>query len=195
MPILKFYLLCCSKVIFFKHNPRVIIVGSDFNNNKIAADIYQSLLKNNNVKLIESFQDDVISVFFEILNLKNRRSPLGWINIIIDAVSMAFFAARYPKILIFDLRLQPELEINYLLKLLKPRAAVFYKIEDKNIKNYKKIAEAVSEKGIVFLNQDEENQRDFDCLLAKIKYFAANKLEELNSSVVNFIEKKYFIEL
>jgi hypothetical protein len=119
------------------------------------------------------------------------RSFLKWFWILTDAISIAFFSAKFPRVIIVDLKILKVGDMDYFLKLMKPRVVVFSDIGGEFRDEYLKLADALPEKGMVLFNRDDEVQKDVGFLNTRVKYYSLDKAGELEQIVADFVGGKY----
>src|ERR1700754_5217566 len=99
--IIVFILQWEAKAVLRKHRPRIVAITGSVGKTSTKDAIYAVLSKKFHVRKSEKSFNSEIGLPLTILGLHNAwGSPLRWLSNLIDGLSVAFFAKKYPEWLV-----------------------------------------------------------------------------------------------
>ena len=122
-----------------------------------------------------------------------------WLEVLTVGTFKAFFEKDFPEILVLELGVDKPKDMDYLLKLVKPRLAILTEITsqyisnfgnlDKIAKEYEKLVLALPKDGLAILNYDDARVKKFGKISrAPVLYYGLKKGADLQA--FNIVSKR-----
>lgn len=175
-----------ARLILKKYNPKIVAVTGSVGKTSTKDAIYTILASKYYVRKSEKSFNSDIGVPLTILGCENAWSdPIGWINNMLDGLSLIFFKHEYPKWLVLEIGADSDNPkyIMDLTKWLKPDIAVFtgfakfpvhvefFGSREALFKEKAAVLQALKREGVAVINYDDDEVRAFAETIENKKVF------------------------
>ncbi|MEK7558214.1 MAG: UDP-N-acetylmuramoyl-tripeptide--D-alanyl-D-alanine ligase [Patescibacteria group bacterium] len=163
-----------ARLALKKYKPKIIAVGGSVGKTSTKDAIYTVLSSSLLVWKSEKSYNSEIGVPLAVLGLENAwENPLKWLFNIVRAFQLIIFKKKYPRYLVLEVGADRPGDIARIVSWLKPDISVigsfgfvpvhieFFKNRDELIKEDGKIAEALKERGLLIVSQDDDDSLSF----------------------------------
>ncbi|MFW5885273.1 MAG: Mur ligase family protein [Patescibacteria group bacterium] len=165
------YLKFITKVLLWRHKPRIVSVAGTTNKTFIKNKILQELKEEGNVRGNPRSFNTEIGLPLAILFLPSGYSSIfKWCDVLITGTWIALFCRNFPKVLVLEMGVNKKGDMKYLLSIVKPDLAVISNInksfpdndcwQDDLAEEMKVLVKSVPKEGTIILNADDARVKD-----------------------------------